>query len=211
VVVAAEGDDPFSLKNSDKWVPISGSNGSTSDPIVFFTAATGIVYKLSAMWEVGEIFSAGLAFRSIQWNMEEEHRTSDMQSLGVQFRINFASNTKKVVPYFQGAYYFSNSNYMEQAQATGSSPDKTQPAFSTSQKTSLGFDADFGLEVKVSNNLGLQFTLGFMGTQATEPGYELDLDYGAYQGPSNLDGVFNYSLSTGLKYYVGRGAKKRDF
>lgn len=204
-VIANEGDDPYSLKNT--WPPASNPG---SESIVFYEGGTGTTIKLGGMWEVSEIFSAGLVYRMVSWNLEHSHRSSDVNSIGAQFRINFGSNSNKVVPFFQGAYYFSNSSTLTQNQATQGS--QTQPAFSITQKTSVGFDADLGIEFKLGKSFGIQLTAGYGGTQATDPDLVVSyLDYGAYAAPKNIDGVFNFAFSGGLKYYTGRSAKQRDF
>lgn len=205
--VAAEGDDPYSLKSI--WVPISGNNSSQDQSLRFYAGGTGTAIKISAMWEVSEIFSAGLAYKMVKWNMEEDYRSSDINSIGGQFRINFTSNTRKVVPFFQGAFYFINNSTLTQEQATKG--PQTQPAFSFSASTSIGFDADLGIEFKMGKSWALLLTGGFGGTQATDPDLTVNLDYGAYYGPNSVEGVFNYAFTGGIKYYTGRGSKKRDF
>lgn len=204
-MIANEGNDPYALKST--WQPVGGSNSSES--LSFYAGGTATVLKLSAMWDVSEIFSAGLAYRIVGWNLGENHRSSDMNSFGVQFRINFSSNTNKIVPFFQGSYYFINNNTLTQNQAASGS--QVQPAFILSQKTSIGFDADLGIEFKLGKSFALQATAGFGGTQATDPDLTVTLDYGSYQSPTHIDGVFSYAFTGGIKYYTGRGAKKRDF
>jgi len=204
-VMANEGDDPYSLKNT--WQPV-GNSGSES--LVFYEGGLGTSIKLAGMWEVSEIFSVGLVYRIIGWNLEHSHRSSDMNSLGGQFRVNFGSNTNKVVPFFQGAYYFSNNNTLSQNQATEGA--QTQPAFTITQKTSVGFDADLGVEFKLGKSFGIQVTAGYGGTQATDNDLVVSyLNYGAYTPPKHIDGVFNFAFTGGIKYYTGRGAKQRDF
>jgi hypothetical protein len=205
-VVAAEDDDPYSLKNT--WVPISG-NSSQTESMRFYSKGTGTLIKFTGMWEVSEIFSAGLTYRMVKWNMEEAHRTSDINSLGGLFRVNFTRNTKKVIPFFQGTFYFSNNNTMKQDQATQGS--QTQPAFTLTASTSIGFDIDLGIEFKVGKAWGLQATAGYGGVQATNPDLTVNFNYGSYYGPKYIDGVFNYAFSVGAKYYTGRSAKQRDF
>jgi len=206
-LVAAEGDDPFRLQNT--WTPLSGTGSNTSGGMVFYEGGTATVIKLSAMWDVSEIFSAGLAYKMIKWNLEHNYRSSDMNCLGAQFRVNFTKNSNKVIPFFQGAFYFSNNNTLTQQQATEGS--QTQPAFNISTSTGIGFDADLGIEFKIGKSWGAQLTAGYGGTQATDPSLVMNLDYGAYIGPTNIDGVFNYAFTGGIKYYTGRGSKKRDF
>ncbi len=175
----------------------------------FFSKGTGSFVKFTAMWEVSEIFSAGLTYRMAKWNMDENFRNATINSLGGLFRVNFTSNTKKVVPFFQGTFYFTNSNTMTQQQATNGA--QTQPAFNLSVSTSIGFEMDLGVEFKVGRSLGLQVTAGYGGVQATDPDLVVNFNYSPYYSPQHIDGVFNYGFSAGLKYYTGRGSKKRDF
>lgn len=205
--IAEPGDDPYGINNP--WVPTSGNNTSTEDGLKFFSGGSSTTIKLNAMWEVSEIFSAGIAYKMMSWKMDKNFRTSDMSSLGVQFRINFVGNTKRVVPFFQGTYYPINNTTMTQQQATSGS--QTQPAFTLSQSTSLGFDADLGLEVKIGKSWAALLTGGFSGTQATDSGLTINYDYTPYVAPKHIDGVFSYAFSAGIKYYTGRGVKKRDF
>lgn len=81
-VSAAEPDDPLSLQNT--WVPTAG-NSSQTESMVFYSKGSGTSVKFSAMYEVSEIFSAGLTYRIEKWSMEENFRTSDINSFGGLF------------------------------------------------------------------------------------------------------------------------------
>jgi hypothetical protein len=206
-IFGADGPDAYGLKNT--W-PSSGN--TDSKPITFFSGGTGLLAKLGLMWEVSDHFAAGLIFQTIQWSLDENKRKSDMVSIGAEFRVNFSSSRNTVVPYFQGAFLFSNSNHLQQDQATGIA-SQVQPAFSVNQSTSVGFGADVGVEFKLTKALGLQIAGGLHGTEALKDNeFVKALNYGSgVEQPQSIDGVFFYVFNGGIKYYMGRGGKKRDF
>lgn len=176
----------------------------------YFAGSTGLHLKAGLGWEITDHFSAGLAFQMMNLSSSENFRTADITSLGVQIRVNFSSSENKLVPFFQGAYYFSNAQSYEQKQATNASGTQTQPAFTASGNTSVFFNADFGLEYKLSKSMGLQFTAGFNGLQPIDE-VPAGVDYSPYANPKHFGGGFSVSLAAGIKYYFGRGDKKRDF
>lgn len=207
-VSCSDGPDQYGLNAT--W-PLA-SNPGDSQQITFYSGGTGLLTKLGLMWEVSNHFAAGLIYQNIQWTLTENQRKSDISSIGVEFRVNFSGSDKKIVPYFQGAYLFSNSNAVQQSQATGIG-SQVQPSFSSAQSTSVGFGADLGIEFKITQSWGLQLTGGLHGIEAvSNDTFVKSLDYGVTVAkPQGFNGVFFIAFTGGVKYYFGRGVKKRDF
>ncbi len=180
------------------------------DAMGYFAASTGLHLKAGLGWEITDYFSAGLAFQMMNVSSAENFRTADITSLGVQIRVNFSNSQNKLVPFFQGAYYFSNAQSYEQKSATNAAGTQTQPAFTVSGNTSTFFNADFGLEYKLSKSMGLQFTAGFNGLQPIDE-VPAGASYSPYAQPLHFGGGFSVTLAGGIKYYFGRGSKQRDF
>lgn len=197
-------DDTYSLTKGT--FPNPGTQ--TEDGIGFFSGMSGLHLKAGVGWEISDHFSAGLAFQMLNLTSEENFRTADITSLGVQFRVNLSSSQKQWVPFLQGAYYFSNAQTYDQKQTTQGT--LTQPAIAATGSTSLGFNFDFGLEYKIMKSMGLQFTVGLNGVDPI-PDVPAGTDYSPYYTPEHFNGGLSMTFAGGIKYYFGRGDKKRDF
>jgi hypothetical protein len=200
-----DSDDQYAM--SKTW-PTPGSQ--TDDGLRFFSGMSGMHLKAGLGWEITDHFSAGLVYQMINFSSAENFRKADIVSLGAQFRVNFSSSQEQWVPFVQAAYYFSNSHTYDQQQATNPGGTQTQPAFHTTGTTTLAFNFDFGLEYKIMKSMGLQLTAGLNGMEPIAdipPG----VDYSPYFTPTRLDGGLSITFAGGIKYYFGRGGKKRDF
>ncbi len=201
------GDDNFAL--SKTW----STPGNPSDEVMgFFAGASGLHVKGVLAWEVSDFFSAGPAMQLLNLTSAENFRKIDIVSLGGHFRVNFSSSQKQWVPFIQGVFYFSNSQTYDQKQATNSSytPPQVQPAFNLTGTTSIAFNVDLGLEYMIMKSMGIQVTAGFNGLQPIDE-VPASVDYSPYFTPRTFDGGFSITLAGGIKYYFGRGDKKRDF
>lgn len=198
-----DGNDPYAL--SATW-PTPGNE--TEQGIAFFAGATGLHLKGVLGWEISDHFSAGITFQMLNVSNPANFRKADITSIGGQFRVNFSSSQNQWIPFFQGAFYFSNSQKYTQDQATNGS--QTQPAISASGTTSIGFNADLGLEYLVTKSIGVQLTAGFSGLQPIDE-VPAGVSYSPYYTPVHFNGGFYFSVCGGIKYYFGRGGKKRDF
>ncbi len=209
--------DQYALNTAWSVIPPpSSNNGSSSQQIKFYDGASSSAFSANVNWEATPIFSAGLVYNNTHFTGSASHRTGSSSSLGIQLKLNFVANTRKVIPFIQAGYMFTNSNTMHQAKATSTKiATQTQPAFELKSSTSLGIAADLGVEIKLSTPLSLVLLAGFRGVELTDSSSDAfikALNYGAgFQSPSNIDGVFWIQGSIGLKYYVGVGKKKRDF
>lgn len=205
--------DPYALKA--QWVAKSGSGPDQSTSVVFFESQTGLVKTINLMYEATPHFSVGLIFQDVDFTMEVNKRSGHSTSLGALIRVNFTSNEKKVIPFVQGAYMFTNTSTIKQELATSAIyPTQTQPAYERTASTNLGIAADLGIEFKVGKAWALQVTGGLHGIQVVpsdDGDFFKNLNYGSYVSPSDLDGVFFLAFQGGIKYYFGKGSKKRDF
>lgn len=143
--------------------------------------------------------------------MPDAKRTASNNSVGVWLKLNFRSHEKRFVPFLQGEYMFLNSHTLKQEMVSANG--QIQPAFSESYKGNLGVGGDLGFEIRLTNALNLEILGGYHGIQITN---DVDLDLPPYTGnnvqqPSNIDGTFFMQFSGGLKYYMGKRKKKRDF
>ena len=196
----------------------SGSSGSSTGntSVVIADQGTGLSKSFFLTWEASEIFGITLVYRNIDLNMPQSARKASSNGLGLQFKLNFISNTKTVVPFLQGEFLFANSNTISQNSATSTQyPAQTQPAYEASFSTNLGIGGDLGLEIKLTDAFRLLLMGGLHGVEWTaEQGNAVagTLNYGAaYVTPNGFDGVFFTQFGGGLKYYLGKGKKKRDF
>lgn len=212
VISGMDGDDPYGLNK--QWQAKSASiNNSNSDATKFYNGAGGSSLLFHLTWEATPHFGVTLVYRNTDFKMSANHRTASSNSLGVQIKVNFVENTKKLVPFFQAEYMFMNSNHMSQETATSTSyPSQTQPAYVLNFNTNLGIGGDLGLEYKLGPSLAAVVVGGFHGVQATDGNENLStLNYGNYVPPTHIDGVFFLQFTGGLKYYTGRSKKKKDF
>ena len=94
-------------------------------------------------------------------------------------------------------------------------PAQTQPAYEASFSTNLGIGGDLGLEIKLTDAFRLLLMGGLHGVEwSVKQGTAVagTLNYGAaYATPNGFDGVFFTQFVGGVKYYLGKGKKKRDF
>ena len=223
-VASTQTDDPYGL-NTQWPAPAStgGSSGSGSSGgstgntrVVIANQGTGLSKSFFLTWEASEIFGITLVYRNIDLDMPQSARKASSNGLGLQFKLNFISNTKRVVPFFQGEFLFTNYNTISQTSATSTKyPAQTQPAFDASFSTNLGIGGDLGLEIKLTDSFRLLLMGGLHGVEWTaEQGNAVagTLNYGAaYAAPNGFDGVFFTQFVGGVKYYLGKSKKKRDF
>ncbi len=205
------GGDTYAL--TSKW-PTTATGGESK--YAFFDRSSATTVMVNGVWEATPHFGAALLYRSTHFNSDAAHRSGSCTSIGIQFRINFISNKKKVIPFFQAAYMFSNSFTMHQEKATSSNyPTQTQPAFDLSFSSDLGVGGDLGIEIKLSQPFSVIVMWGVHGANldnASALKTIQSLSWGAgVQAPISLDGVVWTQGSIGLKYYIGGGKKKRDF
>jgi hypothetical protein len=141
-------------------------------------------------------------------------RTTTDSNLGVLFKVNFTSHEKKFVPFGQLNFVFSGNHKLDQKQLTDSR-NQVQPAFSESVRIKFGAGIDLGLEVRLSGGL---YAMASGGLHAID----LDEKYGEQikslyisQVPNNtpdkIIGPLFIQFSGGLKYYLSKRKKKRDF
>ncbi|MBS1976221.1 MAG: hypothetical protein JST46_02550 [Bacteroidetes bacterium] len=216
-VSVTDKNDPYGLDNvwqtKTTGTGTNSNNSQTDNSTQFFSGGTGSSILAHLTWEASDHIGLTLLYRTTDFKMTVNHRTATSNSLGVQFKVNFVKNTEKFVPFFQAEYMFMNSNQMTQNAATSTThPTQSQPAYSINSKTALGIGGDLGLEFKLSQSLALVVVGGFHGIQASDGSENLSsLNYGSYYAPTQISGVFFAQFTGGLKYYVGKGKKKRDF
>ncbi|HRI79961.1 MAG TPA: hypothetical protein PLR06_10545, partial [Cyclobacteriaceae bacterium] len=115
---------------------------------------------------------------------------------------------------FMAGYFFSNNYSITQGQATSTVyPTQVQPAFSVTGSGNVGLLAEFGAEVRLTSSI---YFIANVGGRGIDIGGSLGKptlpSYGSgYQQPTDFDGSFFLSYNAGLKYYFGKGKKKRDF
>jgi len=199
--------DPYSLTRL--WPTLGG------DAIAFCTAGSGPAFGANLMWEASKVIGVGVVYSSANLNSADHHRTMRTSSLGLQLKVNFVRNTKKVVPFLQAAYMFTNSNKMHQDKATSTIyGSQTQPSFEITSSTGYGGSADLGVEIRLSEPWALLVLAGIHEVQLESPSANNAvnaLNYGSYIAPVSVDGVVWLQGSAGLKYYFSRNSKKRDF
>ena len=225
-VACTDSDDPYGLNT--QWpapASTSGSSGSSgsgssgiggSTKMVIAEQGTGLSKALFLTWEASEIFGITLVYRNVDLSMPQSARKASSNGLGLQFKVNFISNTKRIVPFVQGEFMFANSNTISQSAATSTKyPAQTQPTFDASFSTNLGVGGDLGLEVKLTDAFRLLLMGGVHGVEwagAEGSSFASTLNYGAaYATPNSFDGVFYTQFAGGVKYYLGKSKKKRDF
>ncbi len=195
-----------------KWP--STNNGSYS--LAMLSGGSGGAGSLTVLWEASKIFSMGLQYNLISFSSDVKRSVSS-KNLGAVFKFNFVENTKRVVPYFMAGYTFYNSSTYTQEKATSTVyTSQVQAAFTGSSSTSVGFVGELGAEVKLNDSFHFICNAAYRGFQLSPNGYLKTIlpanSYGSgYQTPENLDGTFFMQFGGGLKYYVGREKKKRDF
>lgn len=206
--VSAMEDNPDAYGLNKKWP-------TASDQSIFFYKGTGSSITGTAFWEITPHFGIGLAYRSVSFNMSENQRSASHQSFGLQFKLNFVKNTKNIVPFVQASYLFSNSNSLHQTAATSIYyPTQKQPGFDESYSVYTGVGLDLGTEIKLSQPFSIVIQGGVHGIDLSESdkgAFISKLDYGTYPAPKGIDGVFYPQFSGGIKYYLGKGMKKRDY
>ncbi|MDZ4715372.1 MAG: hypothetical protein SH819_07870 [Cytophagales bacterium] len=221
-VAESGGDDFFSLNKAWPTVGTGSGPSSGSGGIPIAKGGSGNVLNFNLTWEASRILGISLVYRTISLTMPENSRTAGTNSLGVQFKVNFVKNTNKVVPFFQGGFFFTNSNTLKQTLAVSSQyPTQTMPAFEKSYSTGAGFSADLGVEFKLNQSFALVVQGGLNGADyySGDDTFAKSLNMNSsnpspnsqYISPSNFDGVFWLQATGGIKYYLGRGTKKRDF
>ena len=199
------------------WSGITSGGGTSGSGLVFLSGSSGGASQMNIMWEASKIFSVGFLYQRISFSTSDSKRTAAGTNLGPVIKINFARNTRKIFPFFQLAYTFSNQTILSQEKVTSTRyPSEIQPSFSNqSTSTDFGFMADLGAEVRITNSFNFIFTSGLHGFQLADDAWAKNLlstlSYGNYQKPDYLDGAFYIQISGGLKYYFGRQKKKRDF
>ncbi|HRI77929.1 MAG TPA: hypothetical protein PLR06_00210 [Cyclobacteriaceae bacterium] len=202
--------DPYGLKSI--W-PLKTS-GVTS-PTMYYDGGTGASIKVYMNWEFTPILSAGLFYKKVEFEMDENHRLSHFNSWGFNVKANFVDNNSKLVPYIQGSYIFSVASFVQQSDILSPSyPAQFQPGFEKNFYTSMGFGGDLGLEIKLRKTLAFVIEGGYHTTQmmnSAESTFTANLNYGVYQSPTKLEGVNYFLFTGGLKYYIGKQKKKRDF
>lgn len=211
--------DSYALTTAWPQVPSSttgNNNTSTNNKLSFGENATGSIKSAFVGWEATEHLAISLLYRGVDMSNSENKRSSSFASYGLQVKLNFVKNTKRVVPFFQAEYYFLNSNKIKQEKVTSTNhPSQTQPAFEKTFSTNLGIGGNLGMEIKLSDSFSLMLMAGVHGVQLaddTEKNFLASLNYGAaFQNPSNIDGTFFMQFSGGIKYYVRSTGKKRDF
>jgi hypothetical protein len=199
-------DDPDYFRLSNPWDLKAGGNGP-ANAMTFLSGGSSLVINAGLSWEISEYFSAGLGLKMVNFSMSDNHRTGEIVSFGPVFRVNFSSNTRKVVPFVEAAAYLSNSHSQKQEQATSGA--QTQPAFSANASSPIGLHVLFGVEFKVSKPMGIILQSGLNGVMP--PDTYKGADYGVYENPREYEGGWFVTFGGGLKYYFGRGEKKRDF
>ncbi|MBS1545556.1 MAG: hypothetical protein JST14_18100 [Bacteroidetes bacterium] len=209
VATSADKQDPFGLNM--QWAPKGNPSDSHTQ---FFFGGKSTPFSMFVMWEVSPHFGIGLTYRVTNFSkgdMTTSHRNSSVNSMGIQFRINFVKNSKKVIPYMLAEYMFLNSFRVWQDQATSTTfPTQVQPAFSEVYSTNVGLGGSLGVEFKASQSLGLFIQGGYNGVMA-EYSFPSALNYGNYVAPTGLSGIWFIQFSGGVRYYLGTGGKKRDF
>ncbi len=207
---SVDGGDAYGL-NTPWPSALSGGGGS----MVFTQGGTGTSALLNLTWEATSILGISLVYHTSSQTMAESKRRMTSNSIGIQVKVNFVRNIQKVVPFFQAGYFFSNSNTVKQEAAVSSKyPSQVMPAFEFKYSTTLGVSGDLGVEFKLSQPVSFVIQAGLHGVQlASEPDVNASsLDLGpSYRSPSNFDGAFWFQATGGVKYYFGKGKKKRDF
>ena len=204
----ADKNDPYSLNST--WPSSTPTNtSSTENSLVFFSKADGISKSLALSYDATPHFGFSFIYRSINFTNNESRRSGTSNGLGVHLRLNLAKNTKKVIPFFEAEFMFSNMNSLEQEKAT--SPTKSgqvQPAYKASFTTYLGIGLDAGIEFKLSGHFGLSVKAGFHGFELAKDAKILGYPSSVI-APTNIDGTFFLMESAGIHYYFS--SKKRDF
>jgi hypothetical protein len=203
--------DAYAL--SKTW-PTTGSTGDKQ--LAFYEGSSTSAIMANVGWDITRHFGIAFVYRSTNFPLNDNHRSGTSTSMGFQMKINFASNTRKVIPFFQAAYMFSNNHNLKQDKVTSPTiPTQTLPAMDISYSTSLGLAADFGIEFKLGQAFALVVMAGAHGadmnsSDATKKVQALNWGTGVIV-PQNIDGTLWAQGSLGLKYYVQKGKKKRDF
>ncbi|MBS1544976.1 MAG: hypothetical protein JST14_15170 [Bacteroidetes bacterium] len=205
---------PYAL--STQWPLKSSTTSTEGDALWFYDKGSALSISGIITWEASAHFGLSAVFRSLNWTMNANHRTSSMNSVGLQFKFNFVRNTKKFVPFAQAEFMAINSNHLSQQKAASPTyPQQVQPAFEQSFTTNLGVGLDLGGEISISQPFSIVLKGGLHGVQIAVPDKDKDftrsLDYGVYLPPGGLDGVVFAQLTAGIKYYTGRTKKKRDY
>ncbi|MBY0434667.1 MAG: hypothetical protein K2U26_11205 [Cyclobacteriaceae bacterium] len=205
VLAGMEGSDSFALNNP--W-----PNGSGKNSIVFLgSGAKGSSFNASVMWEASEIVSVGMIYSTISFSADVGRKLS-ATSFGPVFKVNFVRNTKRVIPFFLVGYTFSNNVKYSQEKATSTTyAAQVQPAFSGSGTTSLGLIGDFGAEIRLTKSIHALLTAGWRGFDLGSVSVNVPSYGTGFQQPAGFDGTTFLQFDAGLKYYLGKGKKKRDF
>ncbi|MDZ4715371.1 MAG: hypothetical protein SH819_07865 [Cytophagales bacterium] len=220
--VSSDGGDSFPLDRPWRTSYNSPGQSSGGGAMVVGEAGSGPSLNFNLTWEASRILGISLVYRTITLTMPQTFRTASSNSLGVQFKVNFVKNTRQVVPFLQAGFYFTNSNKVNQSKAVSTQyPTQTIPGFEKSYSSSLGISSDFGVEFKLSQPVSLVVQVGLHGADfgSSDDTFAKALNMNTsnpspniqYTSPTNFDGAFWIQATGGIKYYVGRGKKKRDF